>query len=1040
MKRKGKNSYSIRVAVIGGVIVALILIVSTLLMGQSAQKGTKDAVRSVSLLYLDELAGRREQVVEDNLNRRVSDMRTALELITEDDLSDLTHLQAYQAKMKRLFTLQKFAFIDESGLIYTSIGTQTDLHEYGFDFRSLKGPDVSIKNLKQPDKTVIIALPLDDFSFQGKKLSVCFMEIDMKDMLAGVSMQAQESGSTFTNIYTTDGIALSNTVLGGLAVEDNLLDALSQAEYEDGYSYDKVKSDFQNLKSGITSFTYNGTRETLSYVPVKGTDWLLTYLIRESVIAEKISAVSNGIVVRSVLQSGLTALVLVAIFVFIVIQMRKNEKLTLEKETTEAETRVKQQEMEQRLSLQKKLLNEERQRTQQDKLITALSSDYWSVYYLELDRDEGVCYQSHADIDDGFKVGEHFRYLESVTNYADRYVTEKNREEFLKFVQPEHIRKGLESNRVISFRYSVFRHGKESYEMVRFAGVRHPEDRDDHLVHAVGACFTNVDEETRASIAQNEMLNSALTAAEQANKAKTVFLSNMSHEIRTPMNAIIGLDSLALRDETLSDKTRDYLRKIGGSAKHLLELINDILDMSRIESGKLVLRREEFSFNEMLEQINTMIAAQCSEKGISFACHISENIDDRYIGDDMKLKQVLVNILSNAVKFTNAPGSVTLSVEKTNDFGSHSTLRFSVKDTGIGISKEFLPKVFDSFAQESSNRNSKYGSTGLGLAITKSIVELMDGTITVQSEKDVGTEFIVTVTLKNCDHPGGKVDMISTRDLRVLIVDDDPIACEHARMLMDEAGISADVSQDGEKALKMLETRHAENRPYNLVLLDWKMPGMDGIEVAKEIRKRYDKETTVIILTAYNWDEIMEEAFRVGVDSFLSKPLFASSVMDEFTRIARRAGGKANKNQKFAELTGRHILLAEDFVVNAEIVKELMSIRGAFVDHAEHGRAVVDMFAKSEPGYYDVILMDVRMPEMDGLEATKVIRAMNRADAKDVPIVAMTAHAFDEDVQRSLQAGMNAHLSKPVEPDRLYRTLEELLWEKEHRDENEKGK
>lgn len=347
MDTENKSRISIRIAVIGCIVVALILIVSTLLMGQAAQKGTEDAVRSVSLLYLDELAGRREQVVADNLSRRVSDMQAALELMTEDDLSDLAHLQAYQSKMKRLFTLQKFAFIDENGLIYTSLGTQNNVDEYNLNYRSLDGAVISIKNLDQQDKTVIIALPVNGITFQGEKFAACFMEISMSDMLAGVSMQAQESGSTFTNIYTSDGIALSNTVLGGLADGNNLLDALSQAEYEDGYSYEKIKNDFKSLKSGIASFTYEGTRETLSYVPIKGTDWLLTYLIRESLIAEKINTVSNGIVMRSVLQSGLTALVLVAIFVFIVIQMRKNSRLTLEKETTEAENRVKQQEMEQ---------------------------------------------------------------------------------------------------------------------------------------------------------------------------------------------------------------------------------------------------------------------------------------------------------------------------------------------------------------------------------------------------------------------------------------------------------------------------------------------------------------------------------------------------------------------------------------------------------------------------------------------------------------------------------------------------------------------
>ena len=1028
MKTNDKNSKPILIA---GIVVALILIISTLLMGQFAQKGTQDAVRSVSLLYLDELAGRREQVVADNLQRRVSDMQAALELMTEDDLSDMTHLQAYQAKMKRLFTLQKFAFIDENGLIYTSLGTQTNISEYGFDYRSLEGPEVSIKNLKQPDKTVIIALPVDRIPFQGENLVVCFMEIDMKDMLAGVSMQAQKSGSTFTNIYTADGIALSNTVLGGLAVEDNLLDALSQAEYESGYSYDQVKSDFENLKSGIASFTYNGTRETLSYVPIEGTDWMLTYLIRESLIAEKISAVSRGIVKRSVLQSGLTALVLVAIFGFIVIQMRKNAKLTLEKETTEAENRVKQQEMEQRLSLQEQLLEEERQRTQQDKLITALSSDYWSVYYLELDRDEGVCYQSHADIDDGFKVGEHFRYLESVTNYANRYVTEKNREEFLAFVQPENVRKGLMTNRVISFRYSVFRHGKESYEMVRFAGVRHPEDRDDHLVHAVGACFTNVDEETRASIAQSEALNDALAAAEHANKAKTVFLSNMSHEIRTPMNAIIGLDNIALNDPETPEKTKEYLAKIGTSAEHLLNLINDILDMSRIESGRMVLKSEEFSFSKLLEYVNTVASGQCQEKGLEYNCRINGQVDDYYIGDAVKLRQVLINILGNAVKFTSEGGKIDFCVEKTAQFDGKTTLTFTMADTGIGMSKEFLPHIFDTFAQEDASSTNKYGSTGLGLAITKNIVELMNGNIQVESEKGVGTTFTVTVTLLDAKkHDGSDEDhTVNPQDLTVLVVDDDPIACEHAKLVLEKSGIAAETVSSGAEAVEKVKLHHARMEPYNLILVDWKMPEMDGVETTRRIREIIGNESAIVILTAYKWDDVLEEATEAGVDSFIAKPLFAANVLEEFESAVKRKGLNVKEPARKVQLEGRRILIAEDMEINAEIMKAVLQMRQIEADLAENGKIAFETFAASPSGYYDAILMDMRMPEMDGLEATKAIRELDRPDAKTIPIIALTANAFDEDVQRSLQAGLNAHLSKPVQPETLFETLETLIRE-----------
>jgi CheY-like chemotaxis protein/nitrogen-specific signal transduction histidine kinase len=548
-------------------------------------------------------------------------------------------------------------------------------------------------------------------------------------------------------------------------------------------------------------------------------------------------------------------------------------------------------------------------------------------------------------------------------------------------------------------------------------------------VHAVGVGFTDIDSDMRDSLAKSQALSDALKAAEEANRAKTAFLSNMSHEIRTPMNAIIGLDSLALRDRSLPPATRDYLEKIGASARHLLGLINDILDMSRIESGRLVIRKEEFSFRAMLEQINTMVMSQCSEKGLKYECKVTGGVADYYIGDDMKLKQVLINILSNAIKFTDTPGHVTLEVERTNVFDDQSTLKFMIKDTGIGMDESFIPKIFESFTQEDGSRNSKYGSTGLGMAITKNIVELMNGTITVDSKKGVGTTFTVVVTLKNCEHCSFDNSYINFNDLRVLVVDDEDVAAEHARLVLDEAGIKADIALSGPEALNMLEVAHTKQEHYNLVLLDWRMPDMDGIEVAKEIRKRYDNETTVIILTSFNWDEIMDDALHVGVDSFLAKPLFASNVIDEFERIARKNNMSLYKEKKRMDLDGCHVLLAEDMMVNAEIMKEILAIKNVSTDHAENGKMALEMFEKSEPGHYDAILMDVRMPEMDGLEATSKIRALDRSDSAGVPIIAMTANAFDEDVQLSLQAGMNAHLSKPVEPERLYQTMEELIYE-----------
>ena len=1019
-----------RQAVIGSIIVAVILVIGTFWTGHSASEDTADAVHTVSLLYLDELVERREQVVASTLSGYISDMNTALGFLEKNDLSSTENLQAYQSRMKQLYGLEKFAFVDTDGLIYTSRGTRTDIDQYRFDYHTLTEPEISLKKNQGDLKKVIIAMPVDHLPFMGKELVVCFMEIDMARMLDSISLQSGNRSTTFCNIYTSEGSSLTNIVLGGLAGEDNLLEALGQAEFLKGSSLAAMKEDFAERKQGRVSFIYNDIKETMCYIPIHGTDWVLTYLVRESIISDQFSNISYGIVRRSLTQSVLTALVLLVVFGMMIYQTRKSARLVLAQEVSETENRVKQQELEEQLALQEELLQQEKKRTQQDNMISALASDYRSVYYVDLNSNEGICYRKDWDFNDAADVGEHFPFREKFMAYADHFVAEEYREEFRRFINPVNIREALTKSPLISYRYLATHGEQDSYEMLKIARATSNDGKDFGEIHAVGIGFTDIDEEMRDSMEKSQALSDALKTAEEASKAKTVFLSNMSHEIRTPMNAIIGLDSLALHDPNLSPTTKEYLEKIDSSAKHLLSLINDILDMSRIESGRMVIRNEEFAFAKFLEQINTIAGGQCDEKGLVYDCRLNGSIADYYIGDHMKLRQALINLLGNAVKFTPKGGKVDLLVERIAGFDGKSTLRFTVKDTGIGMSKEFLPKLFDTFSQEDATAANKYGSSGLGMAITKNLVEMMNGTISVTSEKGVGSTFTVVVTLLDSDKKDdGGIGEIEVRpqDMSVLVVDDDPVACEHAKVVLGQAGIATEVAMSGREAIEMVRLRHARRDPYNLIIVDWHMPEMDGVEATRQIRAIINDESAIIILTAYKWDDVMEEAVAAGVDSFIAKPIFFASLLEEFKNTLKKKRMLLSAPKKKAELQGRRVLLAEDMLVNAEILKEVLSMKDIQSEHAENGKIAVEMFESHPEGYYDAILMDMRMPEMDGLEATMAIRAMKRPDAKTIPIIALTANAFDEDVQRSLQAGLNAHLSKPVEPEILFETLENMI-------------
>ncbi len=608
------------------------------------------------------------------------------------------------------------------------------------------------------------------------------------------------------------------------------------------------------------------------------------------------------------------------------------------------------------------------------------------------------------------------------TDYIRDYVLESayteahDIDELKSALSVDEIEKNLEKNESYTVNVVCRIDGDIYYKRFTYYAV----DKDTKFYLLLKSDVTDV---LRHEHEQNEILADALKSAEQANAAKTSFLSNMSHEIRTPMNAIIGLNSIALRDKDLSQQTRDYLIKIGESAGHLLNLINDILDMSRIESGRMTLRKEEFLFGSVIEQIKIMTQSQCRDKGLEFEFINSCDPEEWYFGDDTKLKQIIINILSNAIKFTDPPGKVTFMVEKVAYFDSQSTIRFTIKDTGIGMDESFLPNIFDAFTQEDSSRSNRYGSTGLGMAITKNIVEMMNGSITVDSKKGVGSTFKVTVTLKDCDRPGNKKEF-DPNLVKALVIDDDEIALKNTSLVLENIGISCDTVASGAEALKAMEINHAKHEPYNLVFVDWKMPDRNGLDITREINKEYRDEAKIIMLTAYSGDDIMEDAIAAGADGFITKSAFSTIAKSEIKKVMLR---EKNRIKQKTDLCGKHILLAEDMQINAEIITQVLALKGMDVVHTENGREAFETFKNSKPGTFDAVLMDVRMPEMDGLESTVAIRGLDRVDARKIPIIALTANAFDEDVKRSLQVGMNAHLSKPVEPSRLYSTLEELI-------------
>ena len=659
-------------------------------------------------------------------------------------------------------------------------------------------------------------------------------------------------------------------------------------------------------------------------------------------------------------------------------------------------------------------------------LIQALSIDFSLVCVFNLDDGTGQALrvgECEEEVLRGAFSGE-LQLEDCLGQYIRTCVYAEDQEMMQKACTRENLKQELSESGLYYANYRTFCKGEMRYFQMKVVCTG---DWEDSRTIVLG--FRNVDDETLKEMEKKTLLEDALYQANRASKSKSVFLSNMSHDIRTPMNAIVGFTTLAITSIDHKEQVKEYLKKILTSGNHLVSLINDVLDMSRIESGKMRLDETLCSLPDILHGLRSIVQADIQAKQLDLYIDAVDVINEEIYCDKLRLNQVLLNLLSNSIKYTEAGGVVSMRItEKPGAPEGCAAYEFSVKDTGIGMSEEFLSHIFEPFERERNTTISGIQGTGLGMAITKNIVDMMNGTISVKSKQEVGTEFVVQVTFRLGAGPKEPTVIQELKNCRALVVDDDFNTCDSVSYMLQQIGMRAEWTLSGREAV--LRTRQAVMRgdSYSVYVIDWLMPDMNGVEVARRIRKETGEDVPIIILSAYDWSDIEDEAREAGVTAFCAKPLFLSelrhclnSIVTTEEVVETSAGQDQRKPRK------GHILLAEDNELNQEIAVAILEGAGFTTEVAENGQAAVDMLERSGPGHFDLVLMDVQMPVMDGYQATRVIRGLEDSALASIPILAMTANTFEEDKREALQAGMDGHIVKPINVNKLFETLDEIL-------------
>ncbi|MDE7303802.1 MAG: response regulator [Oscillospiraceae bacterium] len=661
-------------------------------------------------------------------------------------------------------------------------------------------------------------------------------------------------------------------------------------------------------------------------------------------------------------------------------------------------------------------------------IVEALSRDYTNVYAVNEERATARIIKLEGYVTEGLKKGstEEHNYTPILEHYISSRVHPDDQQELSEALSLDMVKEKLNAEDEYMGSYRIVDDGDVHHFQYTYLKIA---DNDDGHGGFILAGFRNIDEVIRKEQEQKDVLAEALAQAQYANNAKTTFLNNMSHDIRTPMNAIIGFTSLAVTHIDNKEQIRDYLSKIMTSGNHLLSLINDVLDMSRIESGKVKIEEKETSLPEIMHDLKTIVQSDVKAKQLEFYIDTLDVTNETIICDKLRLNQVLLNILSNAMKYTKPGGMVSVRVSQTSEATEgYASYEFRVKDTGIGMSSEFLQHVFEPFEREQTSTVSGIQGTGLGLAITKNIVDMMNGTITVESETGKGSEFTVAFRFRVADSPMESQRLEQLADLRALVVDDDVNTCVSVSKMLSAIGMHPDWTTLGNEAVIRTEFALEQNEPYSAYIIDWLMPDMNGIELVRRIRRVIGDMTPIIILTAYDWSDIEEEAREAGVTAFCSKPIFLSELRSVLAApYMEKESAEETDTTEETRFDGTRLLLVEDNELNQEIAQTILESAGFTIDTADDGSVAVERMKEMPAGTYDLILMDVQMPIMNGYQATRAIRALDDPVKAATPIVAMTANAFDEDRKEAMDSGMNGYVAKPIDIEKLMKTLEDIL-------------